>query len=462
MLNIKKLLLKKARIFQFYALSMISLFPLCGYPTLNDSDLTEPRILEWVKSKRQEYPELEWLLDSAVQSTQEAKAQQHQHSWSMQLTRTHYIEFERTLLSMVILHVILNGSEEAYQWFVKPQPLNGKLSYASFKELHQFATALIQGDPVKLGALEVNLLLGDIGKTRMARDMAKGQGIIEPDHDLFLDACLAKCPEMFDSFMALPEFSQTAIKKGAGLVHFGHVAHVEGGPEILNKLKQSRILEKNLEGFDFEILTHICDVSAARGHVDNRGSKVLDENTFKALNAVKEAIHHLATGSEAEALQKYLSIRAQWLGLEGEEQHVLARVAAMLRLFTPEEGRALTEGFKALSAEQQDLIKVHFDPLVIRNEKTPTYMPAVLVNLQDTYRQQGLTKTEAIQASIQKGLIFIAETLRKYRMNQANIAYSADLTLNFNTVAGQVRDNPALLNNPSFHIDKEGIVTILE
>jgi hypothetical protein len=443
---------------------LIAVSPLTSHASLKtlsgNLELTEPHILEWVKSKQHHYPELEWLLDKEVQATQEAKAQQYAHSWSMQLAGAHHIEFERTLLSMLLLHVILDGSEEAYQWFVKPQPLKGRLSYVSFKELHQFATNVIQGDPTKRQALETNLLLGDMGKTRVARTIAKKHGIIEPDHDLFLDACLAKCPEIFPSFMALPEAAQSVLKEGAGLVHFGHVAHVEGGPEILKKLKRSKILEKNAKAFDFEILTHICDVSAARGHVDNQGSKVLDENTFRTLQAVRAAILSLATKTEAEALQEYLSIRSQWLGLEGEEQHVLARVAAMLRLFTPEEGRALTEGFNALSPEKQALIKAQFNPLIDRNEKTPTYMPAVLVNLLDQYQQQGLTRAEAIQATIQKGLVFIVDILHTYRLNKASIPYSAGLTLNFNTLAGQVRDNPALLNQAAWFIDEQGHIMI--
>jgi len=53
------------------------------------------------------YPELEWLLDKSVQQTQEGKSEQFEHSWSKQLTGQHYPEFERTMLSMVCLYLLL-------------------------------------------------------------------------------------------------------------------------------------------------------------------------------------------------------------------------------------------------------------------------------------------------------------------------------------------------------------------
>ncbi len=416
---------------------------------------------EWVITKMRKYPELEWLLDTNVQHTQEGKSEQLTYSWSQKITGQHYPEFERTILSMLCLYLIADGSDEAYNRFTLLQNPEDKLSPDSFKQLHEFADNVLDATPYQLQAVEVNLLLGDLGKTQVARQRAKEFNISEPDHDRFLAACLKECPNIFPTFSTLEPDIQFEIKNGAGLVHFGHMTHVEGGPSMLTQLKKSRVLD-DPTGFDFEILTHICDVSAARGHEDNRGSKVLTENTFRALENIKDALHYLSTHNEEETLKYYLLARAKGLGLdEGQSpQLVLARLGAMIRLFSKEEGDALQKGYASLTNEQKELLNNELSPLIHRDEMTPTYVPAVLVNLLNTYLKQGLSKDQAIQQCLQEGVTFIADVLQQYRSGRTGQPYNSTLILNFNKVAGQVRDKPEMLRNATFSIDKDGHVEI--
>ncbi len=418
--------------------------------------------IEWVQSKIENYPELEWLLDKTVQHTQEGKVEQFPHSWSKKLTGSHYPEFERTILSLVCLYLIADGSDIAYERFTHLQPAPEKLTRDSFQKLNSFAQTIIQNDPQQLQLLEINLILGDMGKTKMAHKKAQKYGITEADHDLFLDECLQKCPEIFLTFQSLTPAQQKKIKKTKGLVHLGHVTHVEGGPEILTKLKESGIFEDDPQEFDFEMLTQICDVSAARGHEDNAGSKVMTENTFKTLFAIKEALHYLSNHTEQDALKKYLATRAEWLGLDKNlnTTHLLARIGAMMRLYTKEDGAALQEAFDSLSSTQKELIVSEYAPLNYRQERTPTYIPAVLVNLMGTYTKQKLSRKMAIHKSLQTGLTLIAHILHDFRNNRANHPYDPHLTLNFNKIAGQLRDNPALAESATFIIDPQGNVEL--
>lgn len=448
-------------IFFHAAISFFFLLPIDAKATFTIPTLSELGSQAWVENKIKEYPELEWLLTDGVQYTQEGKAEQFEHSWSKKLKGKHYPEFERTILSIVNLHLIVEGSDQAYERFTLLQSPNDKLSLSSFKRLHEFAKNITKANPLMLQALEINLILGDMGKTQIARVKAKEHGITEADHDIFLDACLKKCPDIFPTFSMLSGKTKKIVEKVNGLVHFGHVTHVEGGPEILKKLKGSGILQNNQDDFNFEILTHVCDVSAARGHEDNRGSKVLTENTFKSIEAVKDAIHFMRTHSEKEALEKYVHTRATWLGLDGtEEKNILARLGAMIRLFSREDGQALKEAYAVLSCEHKTMLREEIDPLVSREERTPTYVPALLVNLLSSLERQGLTKSNALQECLKKGSLFIAQVLQTYRSGNANIAYNPQLTLNFNKAAGQVRDNPSLLNKFYFKIDSDGNVII--
>ncbi|MBA3813833.1 MAG: hypothetical protein H0X26_05000 [Alphaproteobacteria bacterium] len=293
--------------------------------------------------------------------------------------------------------------------------------------------------------------------------MAEEYKISEPDHDHFLAACTKECPHIFPTFQVLGSEIQSKIKNMTGLLHFGHVHHVEGSPSMLTKLKNSAILQNDPSAFDFEILTHICDVSAARGHEDNRGSKVLTENTFRAIESVKNSLHHLAAHSEEEALKQYLLERADELGLDSNnqsQQFVLARLGVMMRLFSKEKGKALETGYQSLSKDQRAFLNSELNPLIVRNERTPTYVPAVLVNLLSTYSKQGLSKDKAIKKCLQDGATCLANIFHQYRNGQANQPYTPTLTLNFNKVAGQLRDQPALLRNATFSIDKDGHVEI--
>ncbi len=419
---------------------------------------------DWVRTKMEKYPELTWLLDTNVQQTQEGKSEPFQYSWSQKITGQHYPEFERTILSMLCLYLITDGSEEAYQRLTELQPSDNKLTRNSFQRLHEFADHVLQQAPNQLQAVEINLLLGDLGKTQTARQKAEGFGISEPDHDRFLAACLKECASIFPTFQNLKPEIQSELTKGAGLIHFGHMTHVEGGPGMLTQLKRSDKLENDPSGFDLEILTQICDVSAARAHEDNRGSKVLTENTYRALETVKDALRNLSTQSEEETLKYYLAARAEWLGLDRNDeaqQFILARLGAMMRLFSKEEGKALQAGYESISKEQKELLKSELNPLISRDEKTPTYVPAVFVNLLNTYSKQGLGKDKAIQRCLQEGVTFIANVLHQYRNGKANRPYDPTLTLNFNKVAGQVRDHPNLLKDPRFSIDKDGHVEIV-
>jgi hypothetical protein len=130
----------------------------------------------------------------------------------------------------------------------------------------------------------------------------------------------------------------------------------------------------------------------------------------------------------------------------------------MMRLYSKEEGDALKKAYTSLTDEQKADIKTQLDPLVIRQEKTPTYVPALLVNLLSAEMKQGLTKSQAIESCLRKGVVFVAHVLKHYRAGKANQPYSPNLTLNFNKAAGQIRDNS---NLTSFIIDTEGNVAIV-
>jgi hypothetical protein len=420
---------------------------------------------QWIEEKVKTYPELEWLLGEDVEHTQEGASSQQESSWSKNLKGQHYPEFERTMATFVNFYLVLKGGDDAFQQFIASQPPEEALTRENFDLFHAYARKVAGNDQNNLKTIEADLLLGDMGKTPTARRLAKEHSIDERDHDIFLGQCLEKCPQIFPTFLTLSPTIQKELKESAGLIHFGHVAHLEGGPEILKKLKESNLLARNPKAFDLAMLTYMLDVSGARAHETNRGAKSFTNKTFLGINGMKDALYKLSEGSEEEAISAYVAYRASLLGLdpENKEDAVLTRLGAMMRLFTLEEGSALKEAYQNLKDnDQKNAITQTFAPLTIREERTPTYIPAVFVNFIDAAIKQGYSRDKAIQKCIQDAVAKIAAFLQTYREGKANQPYSPDKTLNFNKVAGQVRDNAEAFNTHNLTIDKDWNVTLVQ
>jgi hypothetical protein len=98
---------------------------------------------EWVEKGLQMYPEISWLADANVRKTEEGQASS-QRSYSEQLLGKKFIEFDRTVMTIHCLKLILNGSDEAYQKFTMSQPEDMRLSKESFQTLHDQSIELLQ------------------------------------------------------------------------------------------------------------------------------------------------------------------------------------------------------------------------------------------------------------------------------------------------------------------------------
>ena len=418
---------------------------------------------QWVKKKMDEYPELSWLLDEKVEHTQEGGASQKGESWSRALKGSHYPEFERTIATLVNFHLLLDGSDEAFKRFVESQPSQEALTRENFQKLHTFVQEVLAAQDEGSKAVEVDLILGDMGKTPEARRRAAEYSVDERDHDIFLSICLKKCPEIFPTFSSISKKLQQALKEGTGLIHFGHAVHLEGDLKMLDELKNSNIVANNPKAFDLQILAYMMDVSGARAHEDNRGAKSFTNNIFLAINGMKEALSKLATQTPKEALSYYVDFRANLLGLDPskQENRVLARLGAMMRLFTPEDGQILEESYHLLADDQKKAVERTFNPFTARKERTPTYIPAVFVNFLDSAMKQSMQRQEAINKCLIESVVPMAVFLQTYREGKANQPYKSHMTLNFNKTAGQVRNDINVFKNHNFFIDKDWNVTLI-
>lgn len=434
---------------------------------------SEVKGIEWVKRCIQRYPEIRWLADAEVRKTEEGLATE-KSPYSEQLFGEKFIEFDRTIMTIRCLQLILDGTESAYQEFTADQASSTKLSRTSFETLHNQGIELIKSQYAGMSELEIihameaSLVLGDIGKSGKARQIFNSYAANSPDHDDFhgeamqiLERDSSLCP----TFDQLTPLAKKLVIKTANLAHYGHVTHLEGGPGMFSKLKKSCLLSSSPLAFAFDFFVHICDVAGALGHVNNRSSLVYTESSHQAMQAVMTACQVLAdsTRTELDAYNAYLKIRADFLGLDDQDRldRALTRMGAMLRLFTPEDGLLLKKAVLELDLEQRTKILMQMD--IKEGEelvRTPTYMPAVLVNLANN-PQLGITREERISKALILGLPFLAKVLEKHKQSLLENNANAKIPLNFNKAAGIAKERPeALLKE--FHIDQEGNVCITE
>lgn len=164
---------------------------------------------------------------------------------------------------------------------------------------------------------------------------------------------------------------------------------------------------------------------------------------------------------EWDAYNAYLDKRAAWLELSSIDRadRVLVRIGAMLRLFTPEEGAILKKGMQQLDDGMKQKIISQLD--VQKNDKegrTPTYMPAVLVNLFNN-PQLGNSKEERLMNTLNLGLPFISRVLEEQKVRLTKKEADPNIPLNFNKIAGFAKIAPESLKK-DFTIDKEGNISL--
>ncbi len=209
----------------------------------------------------------------------------------------------------------------------------------------------------------------------------------------------------------------------------------------------------------FALFIHTCDVAGALGHINSESSLVYTQETHNAMQAMVDAVRLLNDPSKTpkDAYYTYIATRASWLGLDVNDpsDRVLTRIGSMLRLFTPRDGLILKKAMDRFDERTRHKIRVGFDE---HNLATPTYMPAVLVNLAN-HPSLGHTKEERLSRTIYLGLPFLAKVLEEHQKLINEGKFDPNVPLNFNRVAGAVKDNPYALRHP-FSIQENGHVVI--
>lgn len=394
------------------------------------------------------YKELFFLTEASEKETQEGGTSSDD-AYSLQIFGKKCKELDRTFAALSFFECIFQGSKEGYTKFVARQPASKRLSYDSFLALHHQLRHFINSGFGEISPQElkeafcVSIVLGDLGKSGTARKkLAEYMDHQPEDHDEFLAAMLTALktrPTLLPSYARLSSKAQLVLQKHVP-VHLGHVSHMEGTPwQMLRALKESAVLTKNPEAFTYAVLGHWFDVMAAAGHVSPTSSLTFTEPCYQRMNDVFASLKRFSEGNitEQEVALTYLEKTAKRLAFDvtTADGKMLTRIACMLRFYDPLEGEMLYQAFSRLSPEKQEQLEQAFSLDNPIHYKTPTYVPAVLINAYKN-RALGSSPQERLNQVFAQVLPLIAMIEKDYENRLLEQSVNAVDPLCFNQVAG--------------------------
>jgi len=435
---------------------------------------------EWALKKAiHTYPEIAWFAEKEATETQEENSSENPESWSKMLFEgKQYAEFDRTLMSLKCLNLILNGSHEAYAILTRDQKENEKLSWLSFHILEKKYFNLIANISLHLSItkkqaielFETALVLRNIGKTKKARDFFLQYNLTCPDHNDFYVEVIKilknKKLNIFTSFNEFNEAIKDFLTHASYLAHYGHITHLEGDANMFLTLIAKRETNVNFSLLlQFDFFVHLCNVAGAQGHVNPNSSLVLNEKSYQALMATYDACKLLEKKGKTkeDAFEKYISYRAKMLGLNPKqaEDRALTNIGCMLRLFSKEDGFMLKKAFLNLLPEDQRKIILMLIKKDYSNYPSPTNVVSMLINLFNNSVLQGPFE-ERLSEVIKMCFLFFDKVIKKYENLIKTQSSVAKIPLNFNEIARVAKSSlPYDIVFKDFVIQKDGLVMLV-
>lgn len=347
------------------------------------------------------------------------------------------VQQRRIFARLNCLHLLRQG-EKSYDAFIEAQS-QPKLEPSEFARLSALIGDLV---PIEYEMLWVATTVAmSVTATQKAEEILNKK--LPFDAVNFLAIAMTQCPDIYPAVKKLfLKYSGATVEISTGFSamfdtgQLRHMMYAEGLSNMFAKLKfKIESGSWKIRLYNLWFVYWLIDIAGFRGHVSLLGSCYLNHNTFQALMSLKSVLDHFQiTPDPIAALKEYLNSRAAMIELskaiEETPRLILARIAAMLRLFSPVEGAQLQSGLSALEAKldataYHDLIAA-YNPLIESDEPTPTFGPALFGSL--------INKC-GISGAIEYGLPVYAMILQRYRTLRANGELPRDLPLNLNSLA---------------------------
>ena len=413
--------------------------PSAGYET--ESQNYEHGILSEVITK---YPEMTELVGD-VQFTPEqfASSGDQQLTFGQQFfpeaTPDQLREFERTSLSVVLLHYVRDGK---YDEFTQSQPEATKMQPETFGTIRNFIVNSFDTDE-KRDLLEYFIVINDLGKSQNMIAKLKEHGIETLDHDEVLSGLLklGLTPSM-ERFS--PEAQENIKNVLAHGINFGQLIQGECTDYSFNDLANLSPFEKDLMSAEA-----MMDIAGVAGHANQKGSIVLNQPT--AENFILGAAAINAFGGKSELFDNFVMKKAEMLGIseqDHDKRRAIARICLMMRL--NDSGRVVTvEKYMTDNSDALGSLVGELNITGFENEPAilPYYAPALLSNMEEYFKKSG--DAASLESTLKIGLPFLNRVFEETRNGQKDQNRQGVITMMLRDAAAIAGQNPLELEE--FH-----------
>ena len=369
--------------------------------------------------------------------------------------------FNRVLMALSSLDVIIDGNYEDYLEFVHGQSQEIRVSWASFQNLQARGRGVLSSfSGLNTGEMrslvELAIILSEIGNTETARNKGWVYGIVADRSADFIEKAMRLHPEIFPSFSKLNRRQQALLQDLLTFVRFDEITELKGVKEAFERIKKERRDKEHIEFLDLALFLYSCRLGGAHGDECCYSSPLFTRFAVKNITYLLKALLLLNEKSAEEAFRYYLAARADWLGLDSGSalSRVLTKIGAMMHLYTPAEGKVVKEAFLRLEPEAITTIVHEFDDFdskeaICNSEHLATFLQNLRAN-----GELGNSEREQISNSISFGLPFIVEALAISKETPN------DLPLDFTTVSHFAAKDLKKLREGKLFIRPDGVVAL--
>jgi hypothetical protein len=272
------------------------------------NDLNKKGDVETFREMMKLYPELEMLKGDVAASPSLAKASSNAEVMSQKLFGAKHPEFDRTALAILNIKWAMQNKYDA---MTSPQTGANKLSQESFNDLKKYTSSILK-DAEHVDAMMTYMAIHDLGKVKSFEEKARSLGIKSVDHDRILNEVIEKRPDLLPSYSRLSPKYQKMIKEGlAADFNMGQFMQGENVAASLAKLKTL-----SPDARDFYMYHVLMDIGGVTGHVNTRGSVLLNEKIYQNFRIAQESLAGLSKGKSVEDVYAdYLIKQGSRLGI---------------------------------------------------------------------------------------------------------------------------------------------------
>jgi hypothetical protein len=457
---------------------MVSLHKKCAsmfvFLTLCSSVIPPPEkplsFFEWTSTNPsifQRIPELVFLTEKEIPLPKDSSFSEEK-SLSQVFFQKPFAELEHTRLSLQCLEWILEGSDRAFEALTLAQPPPLRLQKKSFLSLHKQALHLLEHHPPFSPSqmkflLEKNLLLQSLENSIKFRASFGIKALDPNEFKTEFFALVKEKPSLFPSFSSLSKEESDFLSSSYHFCNFSSIFSLEGGRKMFQPIKEKLLSGTNaLFALDFHLFGYLCFLSGGLAHLNSSSSLALTQETYLAFTIAKESCHLLSESKkqEEDAYNYCVERRASLLHLELKKtsDQTLVRIAALLRLFSPQEGALLKEAFHSLSYADRESILLQFQEKKAP-QTAPCYLPSFLMNVFNDPSSGPFTK-DKLKNTIARALPLLSQIFKDARERVELGLLHPNIALSFQKAAAFAKEHPSDLPLASYQIDKEGQVTL--